>query len=61
MSKTETSAAGVKAAYVCPHIACYETEFESSLCAGSGSGSGPSDGGHVPADYGGELEEEDEP
>lgn len=59
MSKTETSAAGVKAAYVCPRIACYATEFESSLCAGSGSG--PSDGGHEPALPGGELEEEDEP
>lgn len=47
MSKTETSAAGVKAAYVCPRIACYATEFESSFCAGSGSGS--SDGGHKPA------------
>ncbi|WP_197050973.1 hypothetical protein [Prevotella disiens] len=57
MSKTETGAAGVKAAYVCPRIACYATEFESSLCAGSD----PSDGGHKPAGPGGELEEEEQP
>ena len=46
MNKTETSAAGVKAAYVCPRIACYATEFESSLCAGTI----PSDGGHKNAE-----------
>lgn len=40
MNKTETSAAGVKAAYVRPRIACYATEFESSLCAGSPFGGG---------------------
>ena len=45
MSKTETIAAGVKAAYVRPRIACYATEFESSLCAGSpfGGGAGKTD------------------
>ena len=40
MRKTETIAAGVKAAYVCPRIACYATEFESSLCAGTPIGGG---------------------
>ena len=40
MSKTETIAAVVKAAYVRPRIACYATEFESSLCAGSPIGGG---------------------
>ena len=45
MNKTETCAAGVKAAYVRPRIACYATEFESSLCAGSpiGGGAGTTD------------------
>ena len=47
MSKTETGAAGVKAAYVRPRIACYATEFESSLCAwspiGGGAGTAHSD------------------
>ena len=45
MSKTETIAAVVKAAYVRPRIACYATEFESSLCAGSpiGGGAGTTD------------------
>ena len=57
MSKTETIAAGVKAAYVRPRIACYAAESESSLCAGTI----PSDGGHEPALPGGELEEEDQP
>lgn len=57
MSKTETIAAVVKAAYVRPRIACYATEFESSLCAGTI----PSDGGHEPALPGGELEEDDQP
>lgn len=46
MSKTETIAAVVKAAYVRPRIACYATEFESSLCAGTI----PSDGGHKNAE-----------
>lgn len=46
MSKTETIAAVVKAAYVRPRIACYATEFESSLCAGTN----PSDGGHKNAE-----------
>ena len=57
MRKTETIAAVVKAAYVCPRIACYATESESSLCAGTI----PSDGGHEPALPGGELEEDDQP
>ena len=46
MSKTETIAAVVKAAYVCPRIACYAAESESSLCAGTI----PSDGGHKNAE-----------
>ena len=41
MSKTETSAAGIKAAYICPGIACFAAEY--SLCAGSLGG------GHEPA------------
>ena len=45
MNKTETSAAVVKLAYVRPRIACYATEFESSLCAGT-----PSTGGHNDAE-----------
>ena len=56
MSKTETIAAVVKAAYVRPRIACYATEFESSLCVGT-----PIGGDHKPALPGGELEEEDLP
>ena len=44
MNKTETGAAGVKAAYVCPRIARYATKFESSLCAETSIG-----GGHDPA------------
>ena len=40
MSKTETIAAVVKAAYVRPRIACYATEFESSLCTDSPFGGG---------------------
>ena len=57
MNKTETGAAGVKAAYVCPRIACYATESESSLCVGIS----PSDGGHKPVlpDPKGDLEEDD--
>ena len=57
MSKTETGAAGVKAAYVCPRIVCYATESESSLCVGSGL----SDGGHKQVSFDGNLEEEDQP
>ena len=59
MNKTETGAAGVKAAYVCPRIACYEAESESSLCVGTS----PSDGGHKPVlpDPKGNLIEEEEP
>ncbi len=56
MNKTETGAAGVKAAYVCPRIACYATESESSLCVGTS----PSDGGHKQASFDGNLEEEEE-
>ena len=56
MNKTETGAAGVKAAYVRPRIACYATEFESSLCAGT-----PIGGEHEPALPGGDLEEDDQP
>lgn len=33
MSKTETDAAGIKAAYIRPSIVCFAVEF--SLCAGS--------------------------
>ena len=46
MSKTETIAAGVKAAYVRPRIVCYAAASESSLCAGTI----PSDGGHKNAE-----------
>ncbi len=56
MSKTETGAAGVKAAYVCPRIACYEAESESSLCVGTS----PYDSGHNKASFDADLEEEDE-
>ncbi len=53
MSKTETSAAGKKAAYISPNIVCFSVEYshivcfsvEYSLCAGS-----PSDGGHKNAE-----------
>ena len=59
MNKTETGAAGVKAAYVCPRIACFAAASESSLCAGTTL----PDAGHKPALPGGELgeEEEDQP
>ncbi|WP_195253751.1 hypothetical protein [Hoylesella timonensis] len=43
MSKTETSAAGKKAAYISPNVVCIAVEY--SLCAGS-----PSDGGHKDAE-----------
>lgn len=43
MSKTETSAAGKKAAYISPNIVCFSAEY--SLCAAS-----PSDGGHKDAE-----------
>ena len=58
MSKTETIAAGVKAAYVRPRIACYATEFESSLCADSPFGGGA---GTALPDPEGDLNEEEEP
>ena len=40
MNKTETIAAGVKAAYVRPRIACYAAASESSLCTDSPFGGG---------------------
>ena len=43
MSKTETRAAGKKAAYISPNIVCFSVEY--SLCAAS-----PSDGGHKDAE-----------
>ena len=43
MSKTETSAAGIKAAYICPNIACFAVA--SSLCAENSFS-----GGHVNAE-----------
>ena len=57
MNKTETGAAGVKAAYVRPRIVCYATEFESSLCAGSPIGGGA--GTVLPDPAGPPNEEED--
>ena len=59
MSKTETSAAGKKAAYISPNIVCFSVEY--SLCAGSGGNRSPFDGGHNDADYDGELDEDEEP
>ena len=56
MNKTETSAAVVKPAYVRPRIACYATEFESSLCADSPFGGGA---GTALPDPKGPLEEDD--
>ena len=58
MSKTETGAAGVKAAYVCPRIVCYAAESEYSLCAGSPIGGGA---GTALPDPEGDLNEEEEP
>ena len=58
MNKTETGAAVVKAAYVCPRIACYATEFESSLCADSPFGGGA---GTADPDQEGDLIEVEEP
>ena len=52
MSKIETDAAGIKAAYIRPSIACFAVDF--SLCVGS-----PFGGGHknaAPDEY--PLEEE---
>ena len=57
MNKTETGAAGVKAAYVCPRIACYAAASESSLCADSPFGGGA---GTADPDPGGPLEEDDQ-
>ena len=53
MSKTETDAAGIKTAYICPSIACFAVDF--SLCVGS-----PVGGDHNPALPGGVLDEDDE-
>ena len=58
MSKTETIAAGVKAAYVRPRIACYAAASESSLCADSPFGGGA---GTALPDPEGDLIEEEEP
>ena len=58
MRKTEIIAAGVKAAYVRPRIACYATEFESSLCADSPFGGGA---GTADPDQEGDLIEVEEP
>lgn len=58
MNKTETSAAVVKAAYVCPRIVCYAAESEYSLCAGSSIGGGA---GTALPDPEGDLIEEEEP
>ncbi len=58
MSKTETGAAVVKAAYVCPRIVCYAAESEYSLCAGSPIGGGA---GTALPDPEGDLNEEEEP
>ena len=60
MNKTETGAAGVKAAYVRPRIVCYAAASEYSLCAGSPFGGGA--GTALPDPKGGpEEEEEDQP
>ena len=56
MSKTETIAAVVKAAYVRPRIACFAAASESSLCVWTVIG-----GEHKPALPGGDLNEEEEP
>ncbi|MGG6543913.1 UNVERIFIED_CONTAM: hypothetical protein NY100_00450 [Prevotella sp. 15_C9] len=58
MNKTETGAAGVKAAYVCPRIVCYAAESEYSLCAVSPIGGGA---GTALPDPEGDLIEEEEP
>ena len=52
MSKTETDAAGIKAAYIGPSIACFAVDF--SLCAGSP----PFGGGHKEAESGGIWDEQ---
>ena len=56
MNKTETIAAGVKAAYICPRIVCYAAASEYSLCAGSPIGGGAGTTDSVPEVLG---EEED--
>ena len=52
MSKTETDAVRVKAAYIRPSIACFAVDF--SLCAGSP----PFGGGHKEAESGGIWDEQ---
>lgn len=52
MSKTETDAVRVKAAYIRPSIACFAVDF--SLCAGSP----PFNGGHKGANSGGSWDEQ---
>ena len=59
MSKTETSAAGVKAAYVRPRIACFSATSEYSLCAGSPIGGGAGTAHSDPEVLG--EEEDDQP
>ena len=59
MNKTETGAAGVKAAYVRPRIACYAAASEYSLCAGSPIGGGAGTALPDPKVLG--EEEEDQP
>ena len=44
--------------YVCPRIACYATESESSLCVGTVIGG---DAGTALPDLNGDLNEEEEP
>ena len=59
MNKTETGAAGVKAAYVRPRIACFSAASESSLCAGTPIGGGAGTALPDPKVLG--EEEEDQP
>ena len=58
MSKRETGAAGVKAAYVRPRIACFSAASESSLCVWTVIGG---DAGTALPDLEGDLIEEEEP
>ena len=58
MNKTETGAAGVKAAYVRPRIACFSAASESSLCVWTVIGG---DAGTALPDLEGDLIEEEEP
>ena len=56
MSKTESTAARRKSAYICPNIVCIAVEY--SLCAASPIGG---DAGTAQPDPEGPLEEEEEP